>query len=87
MSNEPVAWIYDVQTPDGVFIKDWVCVGDEYKPSGKLTNVRPLYANACTALLRQALEALEIYAEHDPEGNGVADTAISALRERLGEKD
>ena len=38
------------------------------------------------ALLRQALEALEVYAEYDPEGWGVADNAIAALRERL-EKD
>ena len=36
------------------------------------------------ALLRQALEALEVYAECDPEGWGVADNAIAALRERLG---
>ena len=35
------------------------------------------------ALLRQALEALEVYAEYDPEGGGVADNAIAALRERL----
>ena len=38
------------------------------------------------ALLRQALEALEVYAEYDPEGGGVADNAIAALRERLGVK-
>ena len=38
------------------------------------------------ALLRQALEALEVYAEYDPEGGGVADNAIAALRERLGGK-
>ena len=37
------------------------------------------------ALLRQALEALEVYAEYDPEGWGVADNAIAALRERLAE--
>ena len=38
------------------------------------------------ALLRQALEALEVYAEYDPEGGGVADNAIAALRERLGDE-
>ena len=37
-------------------------------------------------LLRQALEALEVYAEYDPEGGGVADNAIAALRERLGKR-
>lgn len=39
------------------------------------------------ALLRQTLEALEVYAEYDPEGGGVADNAIAALRERLGVKE
>ena len=37
------------------------------------------------ALLRQALEALEVYREYDPEGEGVADKVAAALRERLGE--
>ena len=36
------------------------------------------------ALLRQALEALDIYREYDPEGGGVADKVSAALRERLG---
>lgn len=39
------------------------------------------------ALLRQALEALEaldVYREYDPEGGGVADKVAAALRERLG---
>ena len=38
------------------------------------------------ALLRQALEALDVYREYDPEGGGVADKVAAALRERLGEK-
>lgn len=38
------------------------------------------------ALLRQALEALDVYREYDPEGEGVADKVAAALRERLGEK-
>ena len=36
------------------------------------------------ALLRQALEALDVYREYDPEGGGVADKVAAALRERLG---
>ena len=36
------------------------------------------------ALLRQALEALDVYREYDPEGGGVADNVAAALRERLG---
>ena len=38
------------------------------------------------ALLRQALEALDVYREYDPEGGGVADKVAAALRERLGEE-
>lgn len=38
------------------------------------------------ALLRQALEALDVYREYDPEGGGVADNVAAALRERLGDK-
>ena len=38
------------------------------------------------ALLRQALEALDVYREYDPEGGGVADKVAAALRERLGGK-
>ena len=36
------------------------------------------------ALLRQALEALDVYREYDPDGGGVADKVAAALRERLG---
>ena len=48
--------------------------------------LRRLHAQAAQdeALLRQALEALEVYAEYDPEGGGVADNAIAAIKERLG---
>ena len=35
-------------------------------------------------LLRQALEALDVYREYDPDGGGVADKVAAALRERLG---
>ena len=38
------------------------------------------------ALLRQALEALDVYREYDPDGGGVADKVAAALRERLGGK-
>lgn len=37
--------------------------------------------------LRQALEALDVYREYDPDGGGVADKVAAALRERLGEQD
>ena len=48
--------------------------------------LRPLYDRPKpddTALLRQALEALDVYREYDPEGGGVADKVAAALRERL----
>ena len=38
------------------------------------------------ALLRQALEALDVYREYNPEGGGVADKVAAALRERLGDE-
>ena len=38
------------------------------------------------AAARQALEALDVYREYDPDGEGVADKVAAALRERLGEQ-
>jgi len=76
MSNEPVAWM----DSDGDVYKD-------EPPPNWCPPHTPLYTQDDTALLRQALEALETEADHP----GVIDEqavndAITALRERLGEK-
>ena len=80
MSNEPVAWMH-VQ---GNFEEPSHRQLHEFEIMRGWTQYA-LYTHPVddTALLRQALEALELYEENDPEGNGVADTAIKALRERL----
>ncbi len=74
MSNEPVAWV-----------KTENFVDDDGLWSGRIVfnqhgDGMPLYSRPVddTALLRQALEALEYYRS--------GGEAISALRERLGEK-
>jgi hypothetical protein len=76
MSNEPVAWLYR---------DSWGTL--------KLSQIMPppvgafpVYTNPVddTALLRQALEALEQVASAMPFP--VARATITALRERLGEK-
>ena len=47
--------------------------------------LRELERDEC--LLRQALAALDVYREYDPDGGGVADKMAAALRERLGKKE
>ena len=76
---KPFIW-YDDDTGD-TYTNE--AVSDGAAPEG----LRPLYDRPNpddTALLRQALEALDIYREYDPEGGGVADKVSAALRERLG---
>ena len=76
---KPFVW-YDDNTGD-TYTNE--AVSDGAAPEG----LRPLYDRPKpddTALLRQALEALDIYREYDPEGGGVADKVSAALRERLG---
>ncbi len=80
MSNEPVAWV-----------KTENFVDDDGLWSGRIVfnqhgDGTPLYTNPVddTALLRQALEALEQVASAMPFP--VARATITALRERLGEK-
>ena len=80
MSNEPVAWV-----------KTENFVDDDGLWSGRIVfnqhgDGMPLYTHPVddTALLRQALEALEQVASAMPFP--VARATITALRERLGEK-
>ena len=81
MSNEPVAWM--VYTQDG----QSCYVTDNQADISPTQRALPLYTDPVPtdeALLRQALEALDVYREYDPEGGGVADKVAAALRERLG---
>ncbi len=84
MSNEPVAYLWQhcetgrsrVVMPDQIITTDatWLVVG-------------PLYLHPVddTALLRQALEALEWHIERGAWGQDL-EGLTAALRERLGEK-
>ena len=81
MSNEPVAWV-----------KTENFVDDDGLWSGRIVfnqhgDGMPLYTNPVddTALLRQALEALEWHIERGAWGQDL-EGLTAALRERLGEK-
>jgi hypothetical protein len=81
MSNEPVAWM----NVWGDLLRHHPA---EYGRNDEHEGWKPLYPVDDTALLRQALEALE---RGRPQIIGVLvkqdqDAAITALRERLGEK-
>ena len=96
---KPVAWIYDWDA-EGELVRDWISTNydEAHSPTMGCHNIRPLYTHPAhddTALLRQALEALGIcrIMGADVDGNytkeitpKVIQTAITALRERLGEK-
>jgi len=88
MSNEPVAWVFQhEETGRMSYVSN-----DGMNTPALFLNMNPRYTMVCTlynntapddtALLRQALEALEGADEIDCDMRD----AINALRERLGEK-
>lgn len=85
MSNEPVAWM----RPDNR-VREESTAGTQFSRGPNRPPIGtwiPLYTHPApddTALLRQALEALEQVASAMPFP--VARATITALRERLGEK-
>ncbi len=92
MSNEPVAWMFQhEETGRMSYVSN-----DGMNTPALFLSMNPRYTLVCvlygnpvddTALLRQALEALEyIYTETTAEEDRLIDAAITALRERLGEK-
>jgi hypothetical protein len=102
MSNEPVAW--GMPRRDGQIV-DVITPEEHERVEGGYTV--PLYTQDDTALLRQALEALENLGRFDSRPSSIwtyfyasakgdfvnlrefrekAEPAITALRERLGEK-
>jgi len=94
--QEPVAWRYEAATAifESGEYGGWqrqISEKEPCAPENSIRNLQPLYTHPApddTALLRQALEALE---RGRPQIIGVLvkqdqDAAITALRERLGEK-
>jgi hypothetical protein len=78
MSNEPVAWM----NVWGDLLRHHPA---EYGRNDEHEGWKPLYPVDDTALLRQALEALEWHIERGAWGQDL-EGLTAALRERLGEK-
>jgi hypothetical protein len=79
MSNEPVAWM----NVWGDLLRHHPA---EYGRNDEHEGWKPLYPVDDTALLRQALEALETFQKISDFTPAQGVHAITALRERLGEK-